>query len=365
MILIGTDNGIYRWFEGAGWPIFHSLQDRAIMGLASPGTGVLAAIDRAGDVLESTDNGMSWRTIPVPAGAGRPSAVAFDGSPPALILAVKPLNLYSRAVGAPVPKSGAVPSSLAPRLVHQARGLAERGTALMAPNRPRAKPPGAEAVRLAGWLPATAPHAPRAAISPEVRALTTGPHGWFAAVSGAGLWKSADRGRSWMQCPSLLSEVYAVRAVPGRAGHLWAATGDGCQFSPDGGLTWEDRSAGLETVRHVRAIEVKPGAPDTLLAGVAPAAPFAPGAPAPRQGLNFGLYESTNSGKSWTQITKKNFPESLEYDTITDIQFDPTAPANAVVALGSGELWSTRNGGAYWEPLARQIKAARVLCAVV
>ena len=34
MILIGTDEGIYRWFEGAGWPVFHSLQDRAILGLA-------------------------------------------------------------------------------------------------------------------------------------------------------------------------------------------------------------------------------------------------------------------------------------------------------------------------------------------
>ena len=46
MILIGTDEGIYRWFEGCGWPIFHSLQDRAIVGLASPGAGLLAAIDR-------------------------------------------------------------------------------------------------------------------------------------------------------------------------------------------------------------------------------------------------------------------------------------------------------------------------------
>src|SRR4051812_12198676 len=46
MILIGTDKGIYRWFEGCGWPIFHSLQDRAIVDLATPGGGVLAALDR-------------------------------------------------------------------------------------------------------------------------------------------------------------------------------------------------------------------------------------------------------------------------------------------------------------------------------
>ena len=43
MILIGTDKGIYRWFEGSGWPTFHSLQDRAIVSLASPGKRDLEA----------------------------------------------------------------------------------------------------------------------------------------------------------------------------------------------------------------------------------------------------------------------------------------------------------------------------------
>ncbi len=366
MILIGTDQGIYRWFEGAGWPIFHALQDRAVAALASPGAGVLAAADRAGEVFESTDNGMTWRTLPLPAGAGRPSAMAFfDGTPPSLVVAVKPLNVYRRAVGAPVPRAGDPPpasAGLAPRVIHHARGLAERGTALVAPGRTRAAA-GAEAVRLAGWSPAAAPHAPWSSVTPEIRALACEPGAWFAAVTGAGLWKSGDLGRTWLQCPGLSAEVYAVRGVAGRPGHVWAATGDGCRFSPDAGLTWEDRGAGLEQARHVRAVEVKPGEPDRLLAAAAPAAPFASGAAAPRQGLSFGLYESGDGGKSWTQVVKRNFPESLQYDTITDIRYDPEAPDNAVVALGSGELWVTRNGGAYWEPLARQIKAARVLCA--
>ena len=51
MILIGTDEGIYRWFEGCGWPIFHSLQGRSVVALATPGAGVLAAVDRAGEVV--------------------------------------------------------------------------------------------------------------------------------------------------------------------------------------------------------------------------------------------------------------------------------------------------------------------------
>jgi hypothetical protein len=198
----------------------------------------------------------------------------------------------------------------------------------------------------------------------EVRALAagSGPNApWLAAVAGAGLGRSTDLGRAWEQCPGLPSEVYAVRSVPGKPGELWAATADGVWFSGDAGQSWQDRSAGLEAARQVRAVAVKPGAPDVLLAGASPAPK--PGA-SPTEGLGHALYESTNCGKSWSPVVKRNFPEDLDYDTISDIRFDPAAPDNIIVALGSGELWLTPNGGAYWGPLARQIRAARVLCAV-
>jgi len=75
------------------------------------------------------------------------------------------------------------------------------------------------------------------------------------------------------------------------------------------------------------------------------------------------LYESSNGGKSWAQV-KRGFPEDLYHDTITDIRYDPASPDNVIVALGSGELRVSRNAGAYWSPLARQTRSARVLCAV-
>ncbi len=139
------------------------------------------------------------------------------------------------------------------------------------------------------------------------------------------------------------------------------ATAEGCRVSTDNGQTWEDRSAGLENARHVAAIEVKPDNPDILLAGAAPRAPDAAGA-AHVEGLQFALYESTNGGKTWTQV-KRGFPEDIRHDVITDIRYDPVAPENVIVALGSGELWLSRFDRAYWCPLARQTKAARVLCA--
>lgn len=357
MIFIGTDEGIYRWLEGAGWPVFHGLQDRSVVGLASPGPGVLVAVDRSGGVWETTDNGLSWCAVPLPEGAGPASVAAVAGLPPTVVVAVEPLGLYQRAVGAPIPRSMEPPPAHAgfvPRVAHRARGLAEGATALLAPRRRRVAP-DAEAVRLAGWTRLKAPTAPRSTTGPVVRALVEAQGVWFAAVGGAGLWTSGDGGSSWTQCHGLPSEVYAIRPVAGRPGHVWAATDDGCRFSTDSGATWADRSAGLENVRHVRAVDVKPGAPDTLLAGAAPRGQAGGES-------NFALYESADGGEKWTQV-KKVFPDRLEADAITDIRYDPADPDNAVVALRSGELWATRNDGVYWGPLARQIKAARVLCA--
>ena len=105
MILIGTDEGIYRWYEGNPWPIFHSLQDRAIVGLAAPGGGVLAAVDSGGRVLESVDNGMQRQPVPLPEEADRPSVLAVWGIPASIVLATRPLGLYRRAMGAPIPRA--------------------------------------------------------------------------------------------------------------------------------------------------------------------------------------------------------------------------------------------------------------------
>jgi photosystem II stability/assembly factor-like uncharacterized protein len=363
MILIGTDEGVYRWFEGCGWPIFHGLQGRAVVGLASGGPGVLVAVDRSGDVLETTDGGLQWRHVPLPAGAGRPLAVSVAGTPPTVVAALKPLSLYQRVVGTPVPWRARRVEGVAAWL-DRARGLGARAAALVAAgrSRPRSDP---EAARLCGWWPLNPPNAPRSSLAPEVRVLTIASGqgaAWFAAVASAGLWRSGDRGRTWEPCPGLPADVYAVRPSPGRPGAFWAATADGCRFTADGGQTWGDRGTGLDDARQVRAIAVHPGDPRVLLAGAAPTAPAS--SAAPRDGLGFALFESADSGQHWSRVARRTIPESFGFDTISDIAFDPAAPANVVVALGSGELWVTRNGGAYWEPLARKITAARVLCGV-
>jgi hypothetical protein len=360
MILIGTDEGIYRWFEGSGWPIFHSLQGQAIVGLASPGAGVLVALDRDGRIHESVNNGQDWQVIPGPEGmaAGTPTALAVWGEPSMIVLATQPMGLYQRIVGAPLPRPATASMGRVPALIGRARTLAEGATARFATRRSNGSAPTTV------WNPLGKPEVAKGKVAAAamIRALAFGggnPAPWFAAVRGAGLWRSLNEGTTWQQCPGLPDEVLALRTIATRPGGVVAATADGCRVSNDAGQTWEDRSGGLEDLRYVGAIDVRPDRPDTMLAGVAPRAPGA----APADGLGYALYETTNAGKSWTKV-KHGFPEDFEHDEISDIRHDPAAPENVVVALKSGELWVSRNEGFYWAPLARQIQASRVLCAV-
>lgn len=358
MLLIGTDDGIYRWAEGNSWPVFHGLQGRVVVGLASPGAGFLAALDGEGRVWESGTNGQSWREVPLPEGLGRPTALAVGGTPASILLAGAGPGLYRRMLGSTLRTSSPLDYArrVAPQIAERAMTIVRKrgggGTATAAP--PKRTAPA----DLRGWTRLGSPKLGSSALKPEVGAVTAVQGTWFAAIGGEGLWKSADEGMTWARCDGLPAEVHAVRAVPGRAGLLLAATSDGVWASGDGGGSWESRSKGLEAA-HVRAIEACPDQPDYLLAGAAPAAPSGPG-----QGRVYGLYESKDGGKSWARVLR-SFPENPRGDAITDIRFNPTAPDQAAVAFETGEMWGTLNGGDYWQPLARDIRAARVLCPIV
>jgi photosystem II stability/assembly factor-like uncharacterized protein len=217
-----------------------------------------------------------------------------------------------------------------------------------------------------GWTTLGVPQIESSKVSPKIRSLVTvadEPGALYASVTDAGLWKSKDSGKTWSACPGLPSDVFAIRALPG--GTIALATSDGCWISNDAGASWSDQSKGLEKARLVSAIEIKPDNPKMMLAGAAPkgAADGQTQRPiADRPGLGYALYESKDAGKSWAHVNR-GFPEMLESDQITDIRYDPADTDYAIVALASGELWGTRIDGAWWEPIARDINAARVLCA--
>ncbi len=357
MLYIGADDGIYRWFAGTPWPVFHSLQGVPIVGLASPGRGVLVALDASSTVRESTNNGIEWRSIPLPEGAGRPTSLTLLGPGEIVVATSRPLALYRRPIGlvseTDAPTAMARARRLEDAVIGGARRLATRvrGGPTATLERPSGK-------KLHGWTAMAIPSSPSGGIPPSIRTLTTNGGTLYAGVSGAGLWTSADMGQTWSQLPGLPEDVYALRFAPKT---IAAGTSDGVKISGDDGQTWADHSTGLEKVRQVRALEIKPGDPKVMLAGVAPKG-AGEGPVADRRGLRFALFESKDAGKTWKHVTR-GFPEVLESDSITDIRYLPDEPESAAIALASGEMWNTRIDGVWWEPLARQIQSARVLCA--
>lgn len=304
MILIGADDGIYRWFEGTPWPVFHGLQGRTVVALASQGGGTLAAADAEGRAWESENNGIDWREVPPPAWAGGASALAMVGTPATLLLATESSGLYRRALGGD------------------------------------------------GWTPLANPTAKAQGAAPAVRCLAATP-ALFAAVAGEGLWRSADFGTSWSRCEGLPDDVLSVHDSKSS---VLLGTADGAWSSTDGGTTWA-RLGAPEKAPRLSTVEAQPDDPKHLYAGGS----------APDKGngpVTSYLFESRDGGTTWAHVFNKGFPEDLEDDAIADIRFNPSNPDYAVVALASGEMWSTRNGGDWWEPLARQVRGVRAVCAV-
>ncbi|MDB5353118.1 MAG: hypothetical protein JWN86_4365 [Planctomycetota bacterium] len=358
MLYIGTDLGIYRWFSGTPWPIFHSLQGRAIVSLVAPGGGVLVALDDGARVWESLNNGIDWRSVPAPDGAGRATTLAWVEGGEVVLATARPMGLYRRPIGlasaTDAPAAFSRAKKLEDAVIGRARTLAARIRGVSGTTATLERP---ATVNLHGWVPMANPAAESAALPAEVRLIAHDAGTLYAAVTGAGLWKSDDLGGSWSRLPGLPDDVYAVRfagkmVVAGTSGGVW--------ISGDGGHTWADSSVGLENARQVRALDIKPTDPKVLLAGAAPVG-AGEGPIADRGGLRFALYESKDAGKTWKHVTR-GFPELLESDSIADIRYLPEDPTYAAIALASGEMWNTNADGLWWEPLARQIRGARAMC---
>jgi photosystem II stability/assembly factor-like uncharacterized protein len=188
---------------------------------------------------------------------------------------------------------------------------------------------------------------------------------YFGAVDG-GVWKTTDAGHTWQPLFDHEADqsVGALAVAPSDPRVLYVGTGQvaprwdvvsgaGVYRSGDGGKTWERR--GLADSRHIGRIWVDPRNADTLL--VAALGHFF--GPSEER----GVFRSTDGGKTWQKV--------LYQDTDTgavDLAADPSTPDVVYAALwqarrypwqayftpiagpGSG-IWKSTDGGKTWARL--------------
>ncbi len=172
----------------------------------------------------------------------------------------------------------------------------------------------------------------------------------YAATADIGVFKSTNGGANWSLLKNgLPTTYYDARALvidPLNPNTLYLATNrNGIFKSVNGGETWTPANAGLpNTYLGVISLAIDPENPNVLYSGI-----------------NFGgIYKSTNGGGSWNPV---NFglptyldysdPPIYYYPSINAIAIDPsnTNILYAGAVGGDGGLFQSTDGGASWNQL--------------
>lgn len=144
------------------------------------------------------------------------------------------------------------------------------------------------------------------------------PNTFYAYVVGAGLYRSADAGKTWQKAGDASGATMSMTvAKAGGADLLYANTMDGVQRSRDGGRTWEPvREVGGATL-NAAGETVYAAAGGTVLV-------------------------STDGGMTWERRTFSRGGAVL-------VAAAPTNPKIVYVLTERLEVWRSADGGASWE----------------
>ena len=165
----------------------------------------------------------------------------------------------------------------------------------------------------------------------------------YAGLREAGLRRTSDGGRTWVDCGLPASGVFSV-AVSAVDGAVYAGTEPSALFrSDDGGESWRELTALLELpsrptwsfpprpwTSHVRWIAPSPHDGDVLLVGIELG----------------GLMRSVDGGGSW-----QDHRPGAQRD-VHSLAWHPTAEGRAYEAGGGGAAWSD-DGGETWQAADR------------
>jgi photosystem II stability/assembly factor-like uncharacterized protein len=174
----------------------------------------------------------------------------------------------------------------------------------------------------------------------------------YAGTFANAVYKSSDGGQRWRPANIGMKEhvsvVNAFAISPRTSEELYAATTVGVFRSTDGGGTWVETVAGMESVYAV-AIAIDPTSPDIMYAGT-----------------SGGMYRSDDRGSRWTIINRgliKGEVGTAMALGVNAISIDPDDPRRVVIATMKG-LFASADRGGTWEarpagPVASPVMAVQ------
>ncbi len=201
----------------------------------------------------------------------------------------------------------------------------------------------------------------------DVEALPGNPSVLYVATASGGLWKTTNRGHSWVNLfeHMPISTFGDVAIAPSNPDIIYAGTGEqnnrqstswgyGLYRSDDAGGTWTH--LGLEETRHIGKVEVHPTNPDIVyVAGLGNLW---------KESEERGVFKSTDGGRSWDKVLHID-----ERTGVVDMVMDPSDPQVLYAAAyqrlrrtwgfngggpGSG-IYKTTDGGRSWQELTNGI----------
>ncbi len=191
------------------------------------------------------------------------------------------------------------------------------------------------------------------------------PNLFYFGATGGGVWKTTNGGRTWSNISDgyFGGSIGAVEVAQSDPNVIYVGGGEktvrgnvssgyGIWKTEDGGATWQE--AGLEKSRHVPRIRVHPTDYNTVYAAVL--------GNIYKPTKERGVYKSTDGGKSWKQILFVN-----DQAGAVDLTFDPNNPRilyastwrvqRTPYSLSSGgdgsALWKSTDSGETWTEISK------------
>ena len=185
-----------------------------------------------------------------------------------------------------------------------------------------------------------------------VAGVPSQPNVFYIAQVNGGVWKTTDYGRTWMPIfdDQPTGSVGSLAVSLSNPNVIYVGSGEGLQRpdlsvgdgvykSTDGGRTWTH--LGLRDGQQIPQIAIDPRNPDRILVAVA-GHPYGPN---PER----GIFRSTDGGKTFEKVLYKD-----ENIGGADVLFDPTNPSIAYASLWEARqgpwengAWTGTGGGIY------------------